>query len=48
VDGVKKYQKWNDQVAKRISMAAGAHRVTLIAVDAYKGTAKTTVTVNVP
>jgi hypothetical protein len=47
VDGVKKYQKWNDQVAKGISMAAGAHRVTIVAVDAYKGTAKASVTVTV-
>ena len=48
VDGVKKYQKWNDQVAKRITMAHGSHRVTIVAVDAYKGTAKTSVMVNVP
>jgi len=47
VDGVKKYQKWNDQVAKRISMTAGSHRITVVAVDMYKGTSKTSVMVNV-
>jgi hypothetical protein len=47
VDGVKKYEKWNDQLAKRFSLAAGSHKITVIAVDLYKGTAKTSVTVNV-
>ena len=47
VDGVKKYEKWNDQLAKSISMTSGSHRVTVVAVDMYKGTAKTSVTVNV-
>ena len=47
LDGVKKYEKWNDQLAKSISMTAGSHRVTVVAVDMYKGTSKTSVTVNV-
>jgi len=47
VDGVKKYEKWNDQVAKRIALSAGSHRITVVAVDQYKGTGKTSVTVNV-
>jgi hypothetical protein len=47
VDGVKKYQKWNDQVAKRFSLAAGSHRITVVAVDMYKGTAQSSVAVNV-
>jgi len=48
IDGVKKHQKWNDQIAKRISMTHGSHRVTIVAVDSFKGTAKTSVMVNVP
>ncbi len=48
VDGVKKYQKWNDQLAKTIALSSGSHRVTVVAVDMYNGTAKTSVTVNVP
>ena len=47
VDGVKKYEKWNDQVAKRFTLAAGSHRIAVVAIDMYQGTAKTTVTVNV-
>lgn len=47
VDGAKKYEKWNDQVNKRITLASGSHRVTVVAVDMYKGTAKTSVTINV-
>ena len=37
----------NDQIAKRISIARGTHRVTIVAVDLFKGTANTSVTVNV-
>ncbi len=47
VDGVKKYQKWNDQLAKRFSLTAGSHRITVVAVDMYKGYFKSSVTVNV-
>jgi hypothetical protein len=47
IDGHKQYQKYNDQVAKRFTLAAGSHRITVVAVDMYKGTAKTSVTVNV-
>lgn len=47
IDGHKQYQKWNDQVAKKFTLAAGSHRITVVAVDMYKGTAKTSATVNV-
>jgi hypothetical protein len=47
VDGVKKYQKWNDQVAKRITMSPGRHRVAVVAVDQYQGASTTAVYVNV-
>lgn len=48
VDGVKKYQKWDSQLAKRIALSSGSHRVTVVAVDMYSGTAKTSVNTNVP
>ncbi|ABF42595.1 Integrin-like protein [Candidatus Koribacter versatilis Ellin345] len=47
VDGVKKYQKWNDLIEKKIALSSGSHRVTVVAVDMYVGTAKTSVTINV-
>jgi hypothetical protein len=47
VDGIKKAERWNNQIARRISLPPGSHRITLVAVDMYEGTAKTRVTVNV-
>jgi hypothetical protein len=47
IDGAKKYDKWNDQLAKKFTLAAGSHKITVVAVDMYKGTAKTSVTVTV-
>ncbi len=41
VDGKKVYQKLGDQMNKKITMSAGKHRVTVIAVDKYVGTAST-------
>jgi len=48
IDGVKKYQKWNDQLAKKFALTAGSHKFTVVVVDLYKGTAKASVSVNVP
>ena len=48
IDGVKKYQEWNDQVSRAFSLAAGTHHVTAVAVDMYKGTAKKSITITVP
>jgi hypothetical protein len=48
VDGVKRYQKWNDQLAKSLTLSSGSHRVVVVAVDVYKGIAKSTITINVP
>ena len=48
IDGVKKTQSWSDQIRKTFTLAAGSHRVVLIAVDKYKGTAKSTVYIKVP
>ena len=45
--GASGYQKWNDQVAKKFTLAAGSHKISVVAVDLYKGTAKTSLTVSV-
>ena len=47
IDSVKKYQKWNDQLAKKFTLSAGTHRIAVVAVDAYKGTATKAITVTV-
>src|SRR5206468_11714602 len=36
IDGHKQYQKYNDQVAKKFTLAAGSHHITVVAVDRYK------------
>jgi hypothetical protein len=41
VDGVKTYQKLGDQLAHKLTLSAGRHRITVIAVDKYVGTAST-------
>jgi hypothetical protein len=48
VDGKKVYEKFGDQLSKRISLTPGKHRVTVVAVDKYVGTASSleNVTVN--
>ncbi len=48
IDGVKKGQSLSDQINKAFTLTTGSHRVALIAVDKYKGTAKSTVYVTVP
>jgi hypothetical protein len=48
IDGVKKAQSLSDQISKTFTLAAGSHRVALVAVDKYKGTAKSTVYITVP
>ncbi len=47
VDGKKVYQKLGDQLNKRITLSAGQHRLVVVAVDKYVGTASTVETVNV-
>lgn len=47
IDGVKKYQKWSDQVAKSFTLSAGQHRIAVVAVDKYKGTAESVALVEV-
>ena len=48
IDGVKKGQSLSDQIRKTFTLVAGSHRVALVAVDKYKGTAKTSVSITVP
>ncbi len=47
IDGVKRYQRWNDQVAKSFTLTPGTHHVSVIAVDKYKGTGTSSVTLTV-
>lgn len=47
VDGVKKYQKWGDQMNKRIFLSPGRHRIAVVAVDKYVGRSTAAVYVNV-
>ncbi len=48
IDGVKKAQNWQDQFSKSFTLSKGTHKVTVIAVDKYVGTAKTSVSITVP
>jgi hypothetical protein len=47
IDGTKRYQTWNDQIRRTVSLSAGTHRITVVTVDQYVGTAKTSISVNV-
>ena len=49
VDGVKKYQSYNDQIRAGITgLSSGLHKVTFQVVDVYDKTGKQTVSVAVP
>jgi hypothetical protein len=48
IDGVKKAQNWEDQLSKTFTLTAGTHKITVVAVDKYVGTAKTSVSITVP
>ena len=41
IDGVKQYQRLNDQLARSFTLTTGTHRVVVVAVDKYEGTGKT-------
>jgi hypothetical protein len=43
VDGTKRYEVWNDQLAKKVNLPAGKHRITVWGYDRYFGIAKTTI-----
>ncbi len=48
VDGVKRYQILNDQMRHALTLTAGTHGITIVAVDQYAGYAKTTKYVSIP
>jgi hypothetical protein len=48
IDGTKRGQRWSDQIAETFTLSAGKHVVTVVAVDQYVGTAKSTSTITVP
>ena len=45
IDGVKRGERWADQIAESFTLSAGSHRVTVVAVDQYLGYAKSTVSI---
>lgn len=45
IDGVKRYQKWNDQLAKSFTVSPGKHRIAVVAVDRYKGTGQSAISI---
>ena len=48
IDGHKSYQTWNDQMRHSVTFTAGKHRIVVVAVDQYIGSAKATNYINVP
>jgi hypothetical protein len=48
IDGVKRADGWSDQIVKTYTLTAGNHRVAVVAVDMYKGTASTSANITVP
>ncbi len=48
IEGVKKAVRWQDQMANKFSLSSGTHRIAVVAVDKFSGTATTAVNVTVP
>jgi hypothetical protein len=48
VDGTRRAQILNDQLLKTLTLSAGTHTITIVAVDQYLGISKTTRSVTVP
>jgi hypothetical protein len=48
VDGLKRFQTYNDQLRTSLSLGAGTHRIAVVSVDLYDATAKKVVFVTVP
>jgi hypothetical protein len=48
IDGKKRGQRWADQIAQQFTLSTGTHRIVVVAVDKYTGTAKSAVYVRVP
>jgi hypothetical protein len=47
IDGSKRYQRWNDQVVKSLTLPHGQHRISVVAVDRYKGSGGAVSIINV-
>jgi hypothetical protein len=48
IDGVKRGQRWSDQIAETFTLSPGKHRVAVVAVDQFSGYASTSVLITVP
>ena len=48
IDGTKRGLRWADQIKETFTLSAGTHRVTVVAVDLYEGTASTSESITVP
>ena len=48
IDGVKRGERWADQIAESFTLSVGSHQVTVVAVDQYLGYAKSTVSIITP
>ena len=48
IDGAKRGLRWSDQIAETFTLSAGAHRVAVVAVDMYEGTAESVANITVP
>lgn len=48
IDGKKQTEAWTDQIAKKFTLTAGTHRIAVVAVDKYEGSAESVVNVTVP
>jgi hypothetical protein len=48
IDGVKKTQRWADQIAQPFTLSPGTHHIAVVAIDKYSGVASKVSTINVP
>jgi hypothetical protein len=48
IDGTKRAQAFSDQLRATVSVAAGEHQVTLVAIDLYDKLAKQAIMVTIP
>ena len=48
IDGTKRAQALNDQIRKSVTLSAGSHKLTVVAVDRYEGVSKSSKTISVP
>jgi len=48
IDGVKRGERWADQIEESFTLSIGSHQVAVVAVDQYRGYAKSTVSITIP